>query len=256
MNTREVKLRARQRLLRTDHQAVTRLFVLLGLSPLLFYCASFFVDLYTAGLPGGFSNMGTIRSLRGIASLFSALTTLTNLAISLTEYGYLSFWLKRSRDLPADASELKLGFQHFGKFCMLLLLNYALVFVWSLLFFIPGIIATYRYRMAPYILMDNPTITPMEAIHRSAEMTRGNKHSLFELDLRFWYVHVLLYAAALLSYLNLYHTFSSVYAPLLLNLGSCLIQALVYLWRLPYLTAANTEAYRTLCGESGSSANI
>ena len=53
------------------------------------------------------------------------------------------------------------------------------VFLWSLLFVIPGIIATYRYAMASYILAEHPELPVNEAITRSKEMMQGNKFRLF-----------------------------------------------------------------------------
>lgn len=68
---------------------------------------------------------------------------------------------------------------------MLNLLIALKVFAWSLLFVIPGIIAAYRYSMATYIMAENPTITPTEAIERSKALMDGRKGDLFCLDLSF-----------------------------------------------------------------------
>jgi len=59
------------------------------------------------------------------------------------------------------------------------------IFLWTLLLFIPGIVATYRYAMAPYILADNPEIGVVEAVNRSKAMMKGNKGLLFWLQLSF-----------------------------------------------------------------------
>ena len=58
-------------------------------------------------------------------------------------------------------------------------------FLWSLLFYIPGIIKAISYSMAPYILMDNPGITVGEAIDESKRITKGHKWQLFVLGLSF-----------------------------------------------------------------------
>jgi uncharacterized membrane protein len=65
-----------------------------------------------------------------------------------------------------------------------------LIFLWTLLLIIPGIIKAYAYRMVPYILADNPNIGVREAIALSCEMTRGHKFDMFVLDLSFigWYL--------------------------------------------------------------------
>lgn len=64
------------------------------------------------------------------------------------------------------------------------------VFLWSLLFIIPGIIKSYEYRMIPYILGDNPDISREEAFAISSAMMMGNKWNAFVLDLSFlgWYI--------------------------------------------------------------------
>lgn len=73
-----------------------------------------------------------------------------------------------------------------------LLLYYAraiIVFLWSLLFIIPGIVANYKYYFATQILEDNPELSVKEALRLSKEMTQGSKSELFLLDLSFigWY---------------------------------------------------------------------
>jgi len=57
--------------------------------------------------------------------------------------------------------------------------------LWSFLFIIPGIIASYSYAMAPYLMAENPDMGVMEAISRSKELMRGNKWRLFCLHLSF-----------------------------------------------------------------------
>ena len=63
-------------------------------------------------------------------------------------------------------------------------------FLWFLLLIIPGIIKNYAYKMVPYILADNPNINYRRALELSAEMTNGQKASMFVLDLSFigWYL--------------------------------------------------------------------
>lgn len=65
-----------------------------------------------------------------------------------------------------------------------------LLFLWTLLLIIPGIIKGYAYRMVPYILADNPQIGHRRAIELSNQMTMGHKLDMFVLDLSFigWYL--------------------------------------------------------------------
>ena len=66
-----------------------------------------------------------------------------------------------------------------------MILSYILIFLWSLLFLIPGIIKTFSYAMTPYILDEYPELGPSEAIHRSRMMMKGHKFDLFWLWLSF-----------------------------------------------------------------------
>ena len=59
------------------------------------------------------------------------------------------------------------------------------IFLWSLLFVIPGIIKSYEYSMVPYILAENPQISSERAFELSKKMTRGEKWKIFVLDLSF-----------------------------------------------------------------------
>ncbi|MBR2639610.1 MAG: DUF975 family protein [Oscillospiraceae bacterium] len=59
------------------------------------------------------------------------------------------------------------------------------IFLWSLLFVIPGIIKSYEYSMVPYILAENPRISSERAFELSKQMTRGEKWKIFVLDLSF-----------------------------------------------------------------------
>jgi uncharacterized membrane protein len=77
------------------------------------------------------------------------------------------------------------GFAIFFKVLWLEILMGIFVFLWSLLLIIPGIIAAYRYRMALYILIDNPKLGALDCIRASSELMRGHKGELFVLDLSF-----------------------------------------------------------------------
>ena len=57
--------------------------------------------------------------------------------------------------------------------------------LWSLLFVIPGIVKSISYSMAPYILVENPDMQPMDAINASKAMMNGHKTDYFVLMLSF-----------------------------------------------------------------------
>ena len=89
------------------------------------------------------------------------------------------------KDAPAEFNVLFSKFSNLGKCLLLNLAMWLLIFAWSLLLIVPGIIAAYRYAMAPYIMAQNPDIGMMDAIGQSKELMRGHKGRLFWLSLTF-----------------------------------------------------------------------
>ena len=65
------------------------------------------------------------------------------------------------------------------------ILQIVFIFLWSLLFVIPGIVKSYSYAMANYIKSENPSMTGNDAITESRKMMNGHKLDLFLLDLSF-----------------------------------------------------------------------
>ena len=59
------------------------------------------------------------------------------------------------------------------------------IFLWMLLFIVPGVVKAYEYRMIPYLLAENPEMPKKEVFARSKEMMRGQKWKAFVLDLSF-----------------------------------------------------------------------
>ena len=74
---------------------------------------------------------------------------------------------------------------NFLKAFLVPLLQGLFVFLWSLLFVIPGVIMAYAYSMAIYVANDNPELSAMDAIRKSRELMDGHKWDLFVLDLSF-----------------------------------------------------------------------
>ena len=77
---------------------------------------------------------------------------------------------------------VKLFFTHFFTFLF--------IFAWSLLLIVPGIMKAYSYGVALYVFLDNPELSPLEAIKKSKEMMYGHRWELFVLELRFipWFL--------------------------------------------------------------------
>ncbi len=116
------------------------------------------------------------------------LSIAVTLLSSLWSIGYQTFALLLSRKKEASYRSFFAGLRRADRYLILLLLEELYVFLWSLLFVLPGIAAIYRYRAAVYVMMDDPDITPSEAINVSKRLTWGHKLELFMLDLSFfWY---------------------------------------------------------------------
>lgn len=99
--------------------------------------------------------------------------------------GLYAYFLELVRTNRTDSGHLFSGFAQFIDAFLLHVLMAIFVFLWSLLLIIPGIIASLRYSQAYFILRDNPSIGPLEAIRRSKELTAGHKGRLFVLILTF-----------------------------------------------------------------------
>ena len=99
--------------------------------------------------------------------------------------GQVVFILNMVRGLQNSLWNLMDGFQSFLRIIGLRILMAIFVFLWSLLFVIPGIVAAYRYRLALYLLLDHPEMGVMECIRESKRLMCGHKAELFILDLSF-----------------------------------------------------------------------
>lgn len=100
--------------------------------------------------------------------------------------GLTFFSLSISRDQDAQLEQLFQGFNNFGTALGAYLLRALFIFLWLLLLIIPGIIASISYSMTFYILADDNSIQPMEAIDKSKKMMYGYKWKYFRLGLRFF----------------------------------------------------------------------
>lgn len=103
----------------------------------------------------------------------------------LLQGGWVLYHLGVRRGEEMPYATLFDGFGFIGKLILLNIVITLYVFLWSMLFIIPGIIASYRYRFAVYNLCENPDMGVMEAISMSKAQTAGYKGDLFLLDLTF-----------------------------------------------------------------------
>lgn len=136
------------------------------------------------------------------------------------QLGYARYLLKQYDRMPTEFSELFSQFHRFGQGFAQKFLRSLYVFLWSLLFVIPGIVKAYSYAMTPFLMADHPDMRAQDAIRASMELMDGHKGELFWLRLTFLGWDLL--------------------AALTLNIGHLVLN--------PYRNAAEAAFYRELTG--------
>ena len=137
-----------------------------------------------------FTNEAVLKALTAFAIVIVVvllLVLLCNFLISCITFlyqgplsvGYAKFNLHLVTGRSVYFSDIFAEFKRLGQCYVLILLRNIYVFLWSLLFVLPGYIASYSYAMAPYILSEHPDMTATEAIRTSKQLMRGNKWKLF-----------------------------------------------------------------------------
>ena len=185
-----------------------------------------------ASIPSVFSNIidlisqfgGEISTESGIIALISGgissiIGGVVNLFIlPIFTYGLYSIALKVQKGEEIAVSDLFDGFKNYLNIFLMSLLQSLFIFLWSLLFIVPGIIKALSYSMAYFIMAEDPDIKPMEALKKSSELMEGHKEEFFCLQLSFfgWFI---------------------------LNLFTC---GLLGLWYEPYLYTTYAEFYQSI----------
>ena len=105
--------------------------------------------------------------------------------LMIVEFGFMLFLFNVIRAKPASYGNLLDGFAIWWKILLLHLVMGLFVFLWSLLLIVPGFIAAYRYRIAPFLLLTHPEYGIMDCIRESKSRMAGYKMAFFLLDLSF-----------------------------------------------------------------------
>ena len=144
------------------------------------------------GVFSWFSNLtGSQMVLLGAAGAFllnmALVFSIARLFIgSIVGIGYARFNL----DLVDNVTEARFAtlfsYMRFWKVAIITRIVRTLYIVlWTLLFIIPGIIASYNYALTDYILAENPELTTKEALELSKKMMYGHRFRLFCLEFSF-----------------------------------------------------------------------
>lgn len=100
----------------------------------------------------------------------------------------------------------------FGPECINFVMTTIFTFLWSLLLIIPGIIKSYSYAMAPYIVKDmvasGTQVGATDGINASKALMNGHKMDLFIFDLSFigWFLLGVISVIGLLWFVPYYQT--------------------------------------------------
>ena len=138
------------------------------------------------------------------------------------QLGMTIYFLASFRGHNVVAKDVFLGFERFGKALGLWLYQLLFITLWSLLFIVPGIIATFRYSQAFFVLADDPNKSIRQCMDESKFMMKGNKWKLFLLGLSFigWAIiaaipgSILMNIAAMLTDSSVVHSCAAIIAGL------------------------------------------
>lgn len=120
-----------------------------------------------------------------VQPIASVIVFAIGLMATMLSAGYSLFCLNAARRRAPAYGNLFDPFALFFRIWWLNILISIFVFLWMMLFIIPGIVAAYRYRQAVYILLEHPECSALECIRESKRIMQGHKAELFVLDLSF-----------------------------------------------------------------------
>ena len=125
---------------------------------------------------------GLIIAIGIVLIIYCVAAIILNGAIRM---GYAMFNLKLIDGKEVSVKDLFSQLHRIGDGLVMQLLTAIFLILWSLLLIVPGIIKSFAYSMAPYILLEHPDFSGGDAITRSKELMDGNKARLFRLKLSF-----------------------------------------------------------------------
>lgn len=142
----------------------------------VFFVMIFCVDI----IPTVLNNVFAYSTAASLISMIYTLLVSGPFACAMALYSLKTIRGEEQEKLPSFA-----GFAQFPKTMCLMLYMSVFIFLWALLFIIPGIIAMLRYSMSYYIMLDNPDKSIAECVNESKRIMKGNIGKLFLLNLSF-----------------------------------------------------------------------
>jgi len=146
-----------------------------------------------------FSNLSNGRDpeavmfVSAVTSIFAIIGGIAGILLIPFNTGIAGYFLNHVRGFnPEWKSPYVEGKEHYSKYLEVGFVTGIIIFLWGLLFIIPGIIKAYSYSMVEYIIHDNPNLSNEDARRISDLMTKGHKGELFVKDMSFiaWFLLV------------------------------------------------------------------
>lgn len=166
--------------------------------------ANYWASVGASALPNALS--GLISAIPGVGSvlagLFAPIFRVGGICVNQ------KIAAKQPRVSLDGRSGLFSGFEQFGDLFVAFFTTNLFIFLWSLLFLVPGIIKSYEWALVPYLLAENPRIKGSEARDLSAQMMDGHKMELFVLQLSFlgwWILSALTFGLLAVFYVSPYY---------------------------------------------------
>jgi uncharacterized membrane protein len=165
--------------------------------------------------------LGIFFIILGVVAVVAVILSIVYLIIGgAVGIGYSNFNLDIIDGREARIGTLFDSFDQWKTGFVARLLSSLYVTFWSMLFLIPGVIASYSYSMMHFVMAENPDMSANEAIRESKRLMKGNKWRFFCLQLSFigWELLAIFFTA---------------------GIG--------LLWVVPYQQAAYAAFYRDIC---------
>lgn len=135
-------------------------------------------------------NIGMLLVIALITGLITC-TVIGSILVPGLTLSLIAIYLNLTNGQKASVGDMFCRMGALGKGWWLSILTCFFTSLWSMLFVIPGIVKSFAYSMAPYVLAENPTMTAREALRVSKEITKGHKFEIFVLQLSFFWWHLL-----------------------------------------------------------------
>ncbi len=140
------------------------------------------VEAFFASIPG------YIWTIVGVVVLIGAIIgiAMSILVSNVITVGCNRYFIE-NRDHKTGIGQVFYAFKNgrYGTTVLIMFMKNLYIFLWSLLFVIPGIVKSYSYALVPYILAENTDLDRERVLKMSRDMMRGHKWEFFVLQLSF-----------------------------------------------------------------------